>query len=408
MNTTERFLRYVSFDTRSDEDSLTTPSTPGQLHLAEYLAQELADIGMDDVSLDANGYVMATLPATTPREGIPTVGFIAHMDTSPDMTGKDVKPRIVTYDGGTIVLNEAERIVLSPDTFPELANYVGQELIVTDGTTLLGADDKAGIAAIVSAMEYLLAHPEIAHGKVRVGFTPDEEIGRGADLFDVNKFGCDWAYTIDGGEIGELEYENFNAAQAVITIKGRNVHPGYAQNKMINAALLATELSASLPPEQRPEKTSGYEGFFHLTRLEATVEEATLHYIIRDHDRALFEQKKDMLRTLANRMETKYPGCVTVEVRDQYYNMREIIEPGMEVIEYACEAMRAAGVTPRIRPVRGGTDGARLSFMGLPCPNLFAGGLNFHGRYEYLPVRSLEKSKETIIQLCHIITDQTK
>lgn len=408
MNTTERFLRYVSFDTRSDEDSLTTPSTPGQLHLAEYLAQELADIGMDDVSLDANGYVMATLPATTPREGIPTVGFIAHMDTSPDMTGKDVKPRIVTYDGGTIVLNEAERIVLSPDTFLELANYVGQELIVTDGTTLLGADDKAGIAAIVSAMEYLLAHPEIAHGKVRVGFTPDEEIGRGADLFDVDKFGCDWAYTIDGGEIGELEYENFNAAQAVITIKGRNVHPGYAQNKMINAALLATELSASLPPEQRPEKTSGYEGFFHLTRLEATVEEATLHYIIRDHDRALFEQKKDLLRTLANGMETRYPGCVTVEVRDQYYNMREIIAPGMEVIEYACEAMRAAGVTPRIRPVRGGTDGARLSFMGLPCPNLFAGGLNFHGRYEYLPVRSLEKSKETIIQLCHIITDQTK
>lgn len=408
MNTTERFLRYVSFDTRSDEDSLTTPSTPGQLHLAEYLAQELADIGMDDVSLDANGYVMATLPATTPREGIPTVGFIAHMDTSPDMTGKDVKPRIVTYDGGTIVLNEAERIVLSPDTFPELANYVGQELIVTDGTTLLGADDKAGIAAIVSAMEYLLAHPEIAHGKVRVGFTPDEEIGRGADLFDVDKFGCDWAYTIDGGEIGELEYENFNAAQAVITIKGRNVHPGYAQNKMINAALLATELSASLPPEQRPEKTSGYEGFFHLTRLETTVEEATLHYIIRDHDRALFEQKKDLLRTLVNGMETRYPGCVTVEVRDQYYNMREIIAPGMEVIEYACEAMRAAGVTPRIRPVRGGTDGARLSFMGLPCPNLFAGGLNFHGRYEYLPVRSLEKSKETIIQLCHIITDQTK
>lgn len=408
MNTTDRFLRYVSFDTRSDEDSLTTPSTPGQLHLAEYLAQELADIGMDDVSLDANGYVMATLPATTPREGIPTVGFIAHMDTSPDMTGKDVKPRIVTYDGGMIVLNEAERIVLSPDTFPELANYVGQELIATDGTTLLGADDKAGIAAIVSAMEYLLAHPEIAHGKVRVGFTPDEEIGRGADLFDVDKFGCDWAYTIDGGEIGELEYENFNAAQAVITIKGRNVHPGYAQNKMINAALLATELSASLPPEQRPEKTSGYEGFFHLTRLEATVEEATLHYIIRDHDRALFEQKKDLLRTLANGMETRYPGCVTVEVRDQYYNMREIIAPGMEVIEYACEAMRAAGVTPRIRPVRGGTDGARLSFMGLPCPNLFAGGLNFHGRYEYLPVRSLEKSKETIIQLCHIITDQTK
>ena len=378
------------------------------MHLAKYLARELKDIGMDDVSLDANGYLMATLPSTTLREGIPTIGFIAHMDTSPDMTGKDVKPRIVTYDGGTIVLNEAEQIVLSPDTFPELANYVGQELIVTDGTTLLGADDKAGIAAIVSAMEYLLAHPEIAHGKVRVGFTPDEEIGRGADRFDVDRFGCDWAYTIDGGEIGELEYENFNAAQAVITIKGRNVHPGYAQNKMINAALLAAELSVSLPNEQRPEKTSGYEGFFHLTRLEATVEEATLHYIIRDHDRALFEQKKDLLRTLANRMETKYPGCVTVEVRDQYYNMREIIEPGMEVIEYACEAMRAAGVTPRIRPVRGGTDGARLSFMGLPCPNLFAGGLNFHGRYEYLPVRSLEKSKETIIQLCHIITDQTK
>ncbi len=408
MNTTDRFLRYVSFDTRSDEDAQTTPSTPGQLHFAEHLAQELTAIGMDDVSLDANGYVMATLPATTQREGIPTIGFIAHMDTSPDMTGKDVKPRIVTYDGGTIVLNEAERIVLSPDTFPELANYVGQELIVTDGTTLLGADDKAGVAAIVSAMEYLLTHPEIAHCKVRVAFTPDEEIGRGADRFDVDKFGCDWAYTIDGGEIGELEYENFNAAEAVITIKGRNVHPGYARNKMVNAALLATELSASLPPEQRPEKTSGYEGFFHLTRLEATVEEASLHYIIRDHDRSLFEQKKDLLRRLVHEMEARYPGCVTIEMRDQYYNMREIIEPRMEMIEYAREAMRAAGVTPRIRPVRGGTDGARLSFMGLPCPNLFAGGLNFHGRYEYLPVRSLEKSKETIIQLCHIITNQTK
>ena len=407
MDAVKRFFKYIAVDTKSNEDNPECPSTKGQLELGKMLVQELHELGVADAEQDAHGYVYGTIPANTDKKA-PVIGFIAHMDTSPDMTGKDVKPRIVTYDGGTIVLNEAEQIVLSPDTFPELANYVGQELIVTDGTTLLGADDKAGIAAIVSAMEYLLAHPEIAHGKVRVGFTPDEEIGRGADRFDVDRFGCDWAYTIDGGEIGELEYENFNAAQAVITIKGRNVHPGYAQNKMINAALLATELSALLPPEQRPEKTSGYEGFFHLTRLEATVEEATLHYIIRDHDRALFEQKKDLLRTLANGMETRYPGCVTVEVRDQYYNMREIIAPGMEVIEYACEAMRAAGVTPRIRPVRGGTDGARLSFMGLPCPNLFAGGLNFHGRYEYLPVRSLEKSKETIIQLCHIITDQTK
>lgn len=406
MTVTDRFLRYVSFDTQSDEHAQTMPSTPGQRLFAEALVHELEDIGLQDISLDENGYVMATLPANTNRTDIPTIGFIAHMDTSPDMSGKDVKPKIVTYRGEAIVLNENLQIMLSPETFPEMNKYMGQELIVTDGTTLLGADDKAGIAAIISAMEHLLAHPEIHHGKIRIAFTPDEEIGRGADRFDIHRFGCKWAYTIDGGEIGELEYENFNAAQAVITIKGRNVHPGYAKNKMINAALLAMELNASLPASQRPENTSGYEGFFHLTHLNATVEEATLTYIIRDHDKALFEQKKETLGSIVRQMNKTYPDCLTLDMHDQYYNMREIIETDMEIVELARKAMCAAGVEPHIRPVRGGTDGARLSFMGLPCPNLFAGGMNFHGRYEYLPVRSLEKSMETIIQLCYLITDK--
>ncbi len=406
MTVTDRFLRYVSFDTQSDEHAQTMPSTPGQRLFAEALVHELEDIGLQDISLDENGYVMATLPANTNRMDIPTIGFIAHMDTSPDMSGKDVKPKIVTYRGEAIVLNENRQIMLSPETFPEMNKYMGQELIVTDGTTLLGADDKAGIAAIISAMEHLLAHPEIHHGKIRIAFTPDEEIGRGADRFDIHRFGCKWAYTIDGGEIGELEYENFNAAQAVVTIKGRNVHPGYAKNKMINAALLAMELNASLPASQRPENTSGYEGFFHLTHLNATVEEATLTYIIRDHNKALFEQKKETLGSIVRQMNKTYPDCLTLDMHDQYYNMREIIETDMEIVELARKAMCAAGVEPHIRPVRGGTDGARLSFMGLPCPNLFAGGMNFHGRYEYLPVRSLEKSMETIIQLCYLITDK--
>ena len=404
MTITERFLRYAASDTQSDEHARTMPSTPGQMRFAESLTEELKALGLHDVSLDENGYVMATLPANTNRTDVPVIGFIAHMDTSPDMSGRDVKPRIVTYTGGEIVLNEPLGIVLSPDVFPELNHYVGQELIVTDGTTLLGADDKAGMAAIVSAMEYLLAHPEVEHGTVRIAFTPDEEIGRGANRFDVARFGCFGAYTVDGGEIGELEYENFNAAQAIVTLRGRNIHPGSAKGRMINASLLAMQLNDMLPPAERPETTEGREGFFHLTEMTGTVEEARLTYIIRDHDRALFEKKKETLREAVRRIHATYPESCTLDMHDQYYNMREVIDQRPELIAWARRAMEAAGVTPIERPIRGGTDGARLSFMGLPCPNLFAGGMNFHGRYEYLPVPSLQKSMETIIHLCHIIT----
>ncbi len=403
MTITDRFLRYAAFDTQSDEAARTMPSTPGQMRFAESLTHELKALGLHDVSLDANGYVMATLPANTRRTDVPVIGFIAHMDTSPDMSGRDVKPRIVTYTGGEIVLNEPLGIVLSPDVFPELNNYVGQELIVTDGTTLLGADDKAGVAAIVSAMEYLLAHPEVEHGTVRIAFTPDEEIGRGADRFDVARFGCFGAYTVDGGEIGELEYENFNAAQAIVTVRGRNIHPGSAKGRMINASLVAMQLNAMLPATERPETTEGREGFFHLTEMAGTVEEARLTYIIRDHDRALFEKKKDMLREAVRQINKMHPECCTLDLRDQYYNMREVIDQRPELIRWARQAMAAAGVVPIERPIRGGTDGARLSFMGLPCPNLFAGGMNFHGRYEYLPIPSLRKSMETIVHLCSII-----
>lgn len=403
MTITDRFLRYAAFDTQSDEAARTMPSTPGQMRFAESLTHELKALGLHDVSLDANGYVMATLPANTRRTEMPVIGFIAHMDTSPDMSGRDVKPRIVTYTGGEIVLNEPLGIVLSPDVFPELNNYVGQELIVTDGTTLLGADDKAGVAAIVSAMEYLLAHPKVEHGTVRIAFTPDEEIGRGADRFDVARFGCFGAYTVDGGEIGELEYENFNAAQAVVTVRGRNIHPGSAKGRMINASLVAMQLNAMLPPTERPETTEGREGFFHLTEMAGTVEEARLTYIIRDHDRELFEKKKDMLREAVQGINKMYPECCTLDLRDQYYNMREVIDQRPELIRWARQAMAAAGVVPIERPIRGGTDGARLSFMGLPCPNLFAGGMNFHGRYEYLPIPSLRKSMETIVHLCALI-----
>lgn len=404
MTITERFLRYAASDTQSDEHARTMPSTPGQMRFAESLTEELKALGLHDVSLDENGYVMATLPANTRRTDVPIIGFIAHMDTSPDMSGRDVKPCIVAYTGGDIVLNESLGIVLSPDVFPELNHYVGQELIVTDGTTLLGADDKAGVAAIVSAMEYLLAHPEVEHGTVRIAFTPDEEIGRGADRFDVARFGCFGAYTVDGGELGELEYENFNAAQAVVTLRGRNIHPGSAKGRMINASLLAMQLNDMLPPAERPETTEGREGFFHLTEMAGSVEEAQLTYIIRDHNRALFEKKKETLREAVQRINETYPECCTLDMRDQYYNMREVIDRRPELIAWARQAMEAAGVTPIERPIRGGTDGARLSFMGLPCPNLFAGGMNFHGRYEYLPVSSLQKSMETIIHLCHIIT----
>lgn len=404
MTITDRFLRYAASDTQSDEHVRSMPSTPGQMRFAESLTEELKALGLHDVSLDENGYVMATLPANTRRTDVPVIGFIAHMDTSPDMSGRDVKPRIVAYTGGDIVLNEPLGIVLSPDVFPELNNYVGQELIVTDGTTLLGADDKAGVAAIVSAMEYLLTHPEVEHGTVRIAFTPDEEIGRGADRFDVARFGCFGAYTVDGGEIGELEYENFNAAQAVVTLRGRNIHPGSAKGRMINASLLAMQLNDMLPPAERPETTEGREGFFHLTEMTGMVEEARLTYIIRDHDRALFEKKKETLREAVRHIHAMYPESCTLDMRDQYYNMREVIDQRPELIQWARRAMAEVGVTPIERPIRGGTDGARLSFMGLPCPNLFAGGMNFHGRYEYLPVPSLQKSMETIIHLCHIIT----
>ena len=403
MTITDRFLRYAAFDTQSDEAARTMPSTPGQMRFAESLVHELKALGLHDVSLDANGYVMATLPANTRRAEVPVVGFIAHMDTSPDMSGRDVKPRIVTHTGGEIVLNEPLGIVLSPDVFPELNNYVGQELIVTDGTTLLGADDKAGVAAIVSAMEYLLTHPEVEHGTVRIAFTPDEEIGRGADRFDVARFGCFGAYTVDGGEVGELEYENFNAAQATVTLRGRNIHPGSAKGRMINASLVAMQLNAMLPATERPETTEGREGFFHLTEMAGTVEEARLTYIIRDHDRTLFEKKKDMLREAVQGINKMHPECCTLDLRDQYYNMREVIDQRPELIRWARQAMAAAGVVPIERPIRGGTDGARLSFMGLPCPNLFAGGMNFHGRYEYLPIPSLRKSMETIVHLCALI-----
>lgn len=406
MNVTDRFLKYVSFDTESSETTGTTPSTPGQRVLAEELVKELQAIGLEEITLDDNCYLMATLPANTTKE-VPAIGFIAHLDTSPDMPGKDVKARIVHYEGGNIVLSEKENIILSPEMFPELKMYTGQDIIVTDGTTLLGADDKGGIAAIVSAMEYLIQHPEIEHGKIRIAFTPDEEIGQGADHFDVQKFGCEWGYTIDGGQMGELEYENFNAAGAKISFKGLNVHPGTAKDKMVNASLLAVEFASWLPPHQRPEHTTGYEGFFHLINMNGSVEEASLSYIIRDHDRALFEQKKQLLEVLVKQMNLLHPGSATLEMRDQYYNMREMVEPNKHIIDLAFEAMTAVGVKPIVKPIRGGTDGARLSFMGLPCPNIFAGGHNFHGRYEYLPVDSLRKSMETIIKIAELLTDKS-
>lgn len=406
MTVTDRFLKYVTFDTQSSETTGVTPSTPGQRVFAEALVKELEEIGLEEITLDEKSYLMATLPANTTKK-IPTIGFIAHLDTSPDMSGKDVQPRIVAYKGGDIVLCEEENIVLSPKMFPELEEYKNQDIIVTNGKTLLGADDKGGVAAIISAVKYLKDHPEIEHGKIRVSFTPDEEIGAGADYFDVEKFGCDWAYTIDGGQIGELEYENFNAAAAKISFKGLNVHPGYAKDKMVNASLLALELASWLPVEQRPEHTTGYEGFFHLTGMSGTVEAASLSYIIRDHDRTAFEQKKTLLQELVKRMNELHPGSTTLELRDQYYNMREVVEPKQYIIDLAFEAMEASGVTPLVKPIRGGTDGARLSFIGLPCPNIFAGGLNFHGRYEFLPVQSLVKSMETVIKIAELLAQKS-
>ncbi len=399
MNIVDRFLKYVSFHTTSDENTGTTPSTEGQMVFAHYLKEELEQIGLTEVTLDENGYLMATLPATV--EGKPTLGFIAHMDTAPDASGKDIQPRIVeNYDGKDIVLNEAENIVLETSKYPEILHYTGQDIIVTNGKTLLGADDKAGIAEIVTAMEYLIAHPEIEHGKIRIGFTPDEEIGQGADHFDVAAFGADWGYTMDGGAIGELEFENFNAAAAKITIHGVNVHPGSALNKMINSMHIAAKITEMLPASERPETTQGYEGFYHLIGVNGTVEETTLTYIIRDHDRDAFEARKARVQQIVEQINSEYDtDLVTVELRDQYYNMREKIEPVMHVIDLAQEAMQEVGITPIVKPIRGGTDGARLSFEGLPCPNIFAGGENFHSRFEYLPINSLQKACEVIIKI---------
>ncbi len=404
MTVTDRFLDFVKYDTQSDELTDMTPSSPGQMEFAVYLKSVLTGMGLEEVDLDDNGYLMATLPANTDKD-IPTIGFIAHMDTSPDMSGKHVKPRIVkNYDGKVIPLNSDYS--LDPQQFPELLNYIGQDLIVTDGTTLLGADDKAGIAEILTAVEYLQQHPGIKHGKIRVAFNPDEEIGLGAHKFDVGKFGCKFAYTMDGGAVGELEYENFNAAQAKVTIKGRNVHPGYAKHKMINSIRVANNFMAMLPRWETPEHTEGYEGFYHLVGVNGSVEETTLTYIIRDHDRKRFESRKKEIEHLVRKTNTEFPGCCTVEIKDQYYNMREKIEPVIEIIRYVEEAMRMAGLEPKVQPIRGGTDGAQLSFKGLPCPNIFAGGENFHGRFEYVPVRSMEKATETIVNICKIVAEK--
>lgn len=403
MDIVDRFIKYARIDTQSDENSTQTPSTQKQFNLAKEVEKEALEMGLTDVSLDNNCYLMATLPANTKKD-VPVIGFIAHFDTSPDMSGEKVTPRIVkAYDGKDILLNESSGVVLSPTDFPELLYHVGEDLIVTDGNTLLGADDKAGIAEIMNAMQYLIEHPEIEHGKIRIAFTPDEEIGRGADKFDVAKFGAHWAYTMDGSEVGELEYENFNAASAKIEIQGRNVHPGYAKGKMINALHVANELVAMLPEKERPEHTEGYEGFFHLIGINGTVDEAKVSFIIRDHDSLKFEARKRLMSEVVERLNKRYDNRLTLDMKDQYYNMKEKIEPVMHVIEYAFRAMEAVGVKPNIKPIRGGTDGARLSFMGLPCPNIFAGGMNFHGRYEFLPIPSLRKASEVIVKIAELV-----
>ena len=403
MDLIERFLNYVSFDTQSSETGTTTPSTQKQLVFAEYLKKELNSLDFDDVYLDNNGYLYATLPANTDKK-TPTVGFISHYDTSPDCSGANIKPRIVkNYDGKDITLCKQDGIKLSPAVFPELLAHKGEDLIVTDGHTLLGADDKAGIAEIVQAMIYLKEHPEIKHGDIRIAFNPDEEIGLGAHLFDVKRFGCDWAYTMDGGEVGEIEYENFNAASAKLQIKGVSVHPGYAKNKMVNAARIAAELVSQIPADQTPETTQDYEGFYHLTGMEGNVERATVSYIIRDHDRKKFEARKEFISKLAATLNEKYgAGTVTAEINDQYYNMREKIEPVLHIIDIVIKAMEETGVSPKVRAIRGGTDGAQLSFKGLPCPNIFAGGINFHGPYEFVPVQSMEKAMRVIVKICEL------
>jgi tripeptide aminopeptidase len=399
----ERFLRYINIDTQSDPDSKTFPSTEKQFQLARMLTDELKDVGLTDVSMDEKGYVMGTLTSNIEAK-VPVIGFLSHMDTSPDMSGTNVMPQIVNdYNGEDILLNKSTGLTLKTADFPEITQYKGQTIITTDGTTLLGADDKAGIAEIVTAMEYLVIHPEILHGTVKVGFTPDEEVGRGVDFFDVKKFGAEYAYTLDGGEIGELEYENFNAAKAKVLIQGRNVHPGTAKNKMINALLVATEFNSILPVEQRPEFTSDYEGFFHLTKMEGTVENSVIEYIIRDHDRKKFDDKKALVHDIARLINSKYPkGTVKLEIEDQYFNMREKIEPVFHIMEIARKAIKDSGIEPKVIPVRGGTDGSRLSYMGLPCPNIFAGGHNFHGKFEYIPLESMVAATNVIIRIVEL------
>jgi len=406
----DRFISYVTIDTESDPESNTTPSTEKQWDLANKLVEELKEIGMEDVTIDENAYVMATLPSNVDHK-VPVIGFISHFDTSPDFTGAQVNPQIhENYDGQDIILNQDQNIVLSPEYFEDLLLYKGQTLITTDGTTLLGADDKAGITEIVSAMEYLIKNPQIKHGKIRVGFTPDEEIGRGAHKFDVEKFGAEWAYTMDGSQVGELEYENFNAAGAVVTIKGKIVHPGYAKGKMINSMYMAVDFINSLPRLETPEHTEGREGFFHLSSIQGGVDETKLQYIIRDHDKEHFEARKEVMRKIALELNAQYEEeRISVEIKDQYFNMREKVEPVMHIVKIAEQAMKDSGIKPIIKPIRGGTDGSQLSYMGLPCPNIFAGGHNFHGRYEYVPVESMQKAVEVIVKIAELTaTDLAK
>lgn len=405
----DRFIKYIKIDTQSDPENQAFPSSEKQWNLARLLVDELKEIGLEEVTIDHQSYVMATLPSNLDYE-VPTIGFIAHMDTSPDFSGENVNPQLhYNYDGKDIVLNKAENIVLSPSYFDDLLQYKGQTLITTDGTTLLGADDKAGIAEIVTAMEYLIQHPEIKHGKIRIAFTPDEEVGKGAHQFDVEKFGAQWAYTMDGSEVGELEYENFNAASGKITVKGKNVHPGYAKNKMVNSILIANEFISALPSDEIPQKTEGYEGFFHLYSSNGDVEKTQLQYIIRDHDLELFEKRKELFLAKAQEINKKYGNeVIEAEVKDQYFNMRKMVEPVIHIVDIAEQAMKNIGITPKIKAIRGGTDGSQLSYKGLPCPNIFAGGHNFHGRYEYVPVESMQKATEVIIQIVQLTAQKFK
>ena len=402
----DRFISYITIDTQSDSSSETTPSTKKQWNLANKLVDELRSIGLSDVTIDENAYIMATLPSNVEHD-VPTIGFISHFDTSPDFSGTNVNPQIIkNYDGSDIVLNKEKDIILSSSYFDDLLQYIGQTIITTDGTTLLGADDKAGITEIVTAMEYLVNNPEIKHGTIRVGFTPDEEIGRGAHKFDVEKFGAEWAYTMDGSQIGELEYENFNAAGAKITIKGKSVHPGYAKGKMVNALLIANKIISDLPKHEIPEETSGREGFFHVHHFDGEIENATVELIIRDHDLKRFEQRKELVEDIVQKFNNEYDNCIALELKDQYFNMKEKVKPVFHIVETAKKAMEDIGIKPIIKPIRGGTDGSQLSYMGLPCPNIFAGGHNFHGKYEYVPVESMQKAVEVIVRICELTANQ--